>query len=124
MKIEYRKQIDSETAPWQLLTNIDELLWNGVYALRVTDDDGTHSLPFRFANDDTVKTYKVLNCKGLCRIDFFVTKKDNTILLNEANTLPGFTKISMYPKMMIADGMTYKGLISRLIDDAYNSKMR
>ena len=54
MKIEYRKQIDSETAPWQLLTNIDELLWNGVYALRVTDDDGTHSLPFRFANDDTV----------------------------------------------------------------------
>ena len=54
MKIEYRKQIDSETAPWQLLTNIDELLWNGVYALRVTDDDGSHNLPFRFGNDDTV----------------------------------------------------------------------
>ena len=54
MKIEYRKQIDSETAPWQLLTNMDELLWNGIYNLRVTDDDGTHSLPFRFANDDTV----------------------------------------------------------------------
>ena len=54
MKIEYRKQIDSETAPWQLLTNIDELLWNGVYALRVTDDDGSHNLPFHFGNDDTV----------------------------------------------------------------------
>ena len=54
MKIEYRKQIDSETAPWQLLTNMDELLWNGIYNLRVADDDGTHSLPFRFANDDTV----------------------------------------------------------------------
>ena len=54
MKIEYRKQIDSETAPWQLLTNMDELLWNGVYALRVTDDDGSHNLPFRFNNDDTV----------------------------------------------------------------------
>ena len=54
MKIEYRRQVDSETAPWQLLTNIDELLWNGVYALRVTDDDGTHNLPFRFGNDDTV----------------------------------------------------------------------
>ena len=54
MKIEYRKQIDSETAPWQLLTNIDELLWNGVYTLRVTDDDGSHNLPFRFGNDDTV----------------------------------------------------------------------
>ena len=54
MKIEYRRQVDSETAPWQLLTNIDELLWNGVYALRVTDDDGSHHLPFRFGNDDTV----------------------------------------------------------------------
>ena len=54
MKIEYRKQTDSETAPWQLLTNMDELLWNGVYALRVTDDDGSHNLPFRFNNDDTV----------------------------------------------------------------------
>ncbi len=54
MKIEYRKQIDSETAPWQLLTNVDELIWNGVYALRVSDDDGSHKLPFSFANDDTV----------------------------------------------------------------------
>ena len=54
MKIEYRKQIDSESAPWQLLTNMDELLWNGVYALRVTDDDGSHNLPFRFNNDHTV----------------------------------------------------------------------
>lgn len=54
MKIEYRKQIDSETAPWQLLTNIDELIWNGVYALRVSDDNGSSNLPFRLANDDTV----------------------------------------------------------------------
>ena len=54
MKIEYRKQVDSETAPWQLLTNIDELLWNGVYALRVAHDDGSHNLPFRFENDETV----------------------------------------------------------------------
>lgn len=54
MKIEYRKQVDSETAPWQLLTNVDELIWNGVYALRVSDDDGSHNLPFSFANDDTV----------------------------------------------------------------------
>lgn len=54
MKIEYRKQIDSETAPWQLLTNIDELLWNGVYNLRITGDDGSSNLPFRLGNDDTV----------------------------------------------------------------------
>ena len=54
MKIEYRKQVDSETAPWQLLTNMDELLWNGVYALRVAHDDGSHNLPFCFGSDETV----------------------------------------------------------------------
>lgn len=63
-----------------------------------------------------LKTYKVLNCKGLCRIDFFVTKSDNKILLNEANTLPGFTKISMYPKMMINMGISYSELIDRLFE--------
>ena len=54
MKIEYRKQTDNEQEPWQLLTNIDELIWTGVYALRVSDDDGSLNLPFRFGNDDTV----------------------------------------------------------------------
>lgn len=63
-----------------------------------------------------LRTYKVLNCKGLCRIDFFVTKLDNRILLNEANTLPGFTKISMYPKMMINMGISYGELIDRLFE--------
>lgn len=63
-----------------------------------------------------LKTYKVLNCKGLCRIDFFVTKSDNKILLNEANTLPGFTKISMYPKMMINMGISYSELIDKLFE--------
>ena len=54
MKIEYRKLTDNESDPWQLLTNIDELIWNGVYVLRVSDDDGTLGLPFRFGNDETV----------------------------------------------------------------------
>ena len=53
MKIEYRKQIDSETAPWQLLTNVDELIWNGVYALRVSHDNGSQNLPFCFGSDET-----------------------------------------------------------------------
>ena len=54
MKIEYRKLTDNESDPWLSLTNIDELIWNGVYALRVIDDDGSLGLPFRFENDDTV----------------------------------------------------------------------
>ena len=54
IKIEYRKQTDDESAPWLVLTNIDELIWNGVYALRVNCDDGTSGLPFHFENSDTV----------------------------------------------------------------------
>jgi D-alanine-D-alanine ligase len=60
------------------------------------------------------KAFKVLHCEGMARIDFFVTP--NEIYLNEANTLPGFTQISGYPKMWIASGMTYSGLIDKLID--------
>lgn len=62
-----------------------------------------------------VKTYKVLNCRGLARVDFFLRRKDGKVLLNEVNSLPGFTKISMYPKMMINMGLTYSELIDRLL---------
>lgn len=54
MKIEYRKLIDSDAAPWQQLTNINELVWNGVYTMRVSDDDGTSHLPCSLANEDIV----------------------------------------------------------------------
>lgn len=54
MKIEYRKLIDSDAAPWQQLTNIDELVWNGVYTLRGGDDDGTSHLPCSLGSDDLV----------------------------------------------------------------------
>lgn len=65
--------------------------------------------------------YRVLNCRGLSRVDFFV-KQDGTVLFNEINTLPGFTSISMYPKMMIASGMTYSEVITRLIELALDEK--
>ena len=74
-----------------------------------------------------VKTYKALNCTGLSRVDFFVTNKDNTVLLNEVNTLPGFTKISMYPKMIINMGYTYSELIDKLFELAienFNDKSK
>lgn len=54
MRIEYCKQVDSETAPWLSLTNVDELQWNGVYSLRVSNDDGSHNLPFRLRDGETV----------------------------------------------------------------------
>lgn len=62
-----------------------------------------------------VKTFKILECSGMARVDFFLTKKGK-ILVNEINTIPGFTSISMYPKLWEASGIPYSELISRLID--------
>lgn len=59
--------------------------------------------------------FQTLGCEGLSRVDLFM-KKDGTLLVNEINTLPGFTKISMYPKMMGATGVAYSDLIDRLIN--------
>ena len=61
-----------------------------------------------------VKVYKAIGCKGLSRVDFFVTE-DERIVLNEINTLPGFTSISMYPKLFAASGIPYGDLIDRLL---------
>ena len=61
-----------------------------------------------------VKIYKALDCKGLSRVDFFVTD-DNRIVFNEVNTLPGFTSISMYPKLFAASGIPYGQLLDNLM---------
>ncbi len=58
--------------------------------------------------------YKALGCSGLARVDFFVRKSDGLVMLNEPNTIPGFTSISMYPKMFAASGVHYAELIDRL----------
>lgn len=57
--------------------------------------------------------FQVLDCYGMARVDFFIN--DNRILLNEVNTLPGFTSISMYPKLFSYDGLDYPSLLNRLI---------
>ena len=61
-----------------------------------------------------VKTFKALECRGLARVDFFVTG-DGNVLVNEINTIPGFTRISMYPKLWKESGISYTELIDRLI---------
>ncbi len=65
-----------------------------------------------------VKTFKVLCCHGLARVDFFLTEK-NKIVVNEINTLPGFTKISMYPKLWEVTGIGYSELLDKLIELAF-----
>ena len=56
----------------------------------------------------------MLGCTGLARVDFFV-RNGEEVILNELNTMPGFTSISMYPKLMLAAGETYPGLLDSLI---------
>ncbi len=68
--------------------------------------------------ETAVKAYTVLNCSGLSRVDFFIDKDSGKIYLNEINAIPGFTSISMFPKMCEASGLKYKDLISFLIDEA------
>ena len=62
--------------------------------------------------------FEVLELKGLARIDFFYDKDYKKIYLNEINTLPGFTPISMYPKLIINENISYKDLITKLIENA------
>lgn len=61
------------------------------------------------------KAYTALSCSGLSRVDFFVEKDTNRILINEINTLPGFTTISMYPKLMQHEGFSYSELVDGII---------
>jgi len=63
-----------------------------------------------------IKAYKSIDCSGLARVDFFLDKKTGEILLNEINTMPGFTKISMYPKLWENTGVPYSELLQKLIE--------
>ena len=69
-----------------------------------------------------VRAYKAVDCAGLARVDFFVEKDTHRIYLNELNTIPGFTKISMYPKLWEASGLSYAKLVDRLIELALERK--
>jgi len=62
-----------------------------------------------------IRAFKSVDCSGLARVDFLMDPKNGKIYLNEINTMPGFTSISMYPKMWAASGLGYPELIDRLI---------
>jgi D-alanine-D-alanine ligase len=63
-----------------------------------------------------IKIFSCLDCSGMARIDFFIEKQSQKIYFNELNTIPGFTKISMYPKLWEASGITYQQLLTHLIE--------
>jgi D-alanine-D-alanine ligase len=72
--------------------------------------------------DYAVRAYQAIDCAGMARVDFFVEKETNRIYLNELNSIPGFTKISMYPKLWGASGLPYNELVDRLIELAMQRK--
>jgi len=63
-----------------------------------------------------VAAFRAVECSGMARVDFFLEKESGRVLLNEINTIPGFTNISMYPKMCEASGLPYPELLDRLVD--------
>jgi D-alanine-D-alanine ligase len=92
------------------------------YDAKYLDDQGARleipaRLPKKIVRDIqrvAVRAYRVLCCEGMARVDFFL-RPNGTVVVNEINTIPGFTKISMYPKMWQASGLSYSRLIDRLI---------
>lgn len=69
----------------------------------------------KIIQDIALKAFKTINCTGMARVDFLVEKKSNKIYLSEINTIPGFTSISMYPKLWSVSGLSYPKLLEKLI---------
>lgn len=67
--------------------------------------------------DYAVRAYRAIGCRGMARIDFFLAS-DGTLLVNEINTIPGFTSTSMFPRLWQAQGVTFAALVDRLLDNA------
>lgn len=71
-----------------------------------------------------IKAFKAVGGKGLSRVDFFINEKDNDVYINEINTMPGFTEISMYSKLWAESGIKYPELLSKLIDLALSKNVQ
>lgn len=93
------------------------------YAAKYEDVGSTLVIPARLSARVTdeiralaIRAFHALDLSGMARVDFFVDKETERVFLNEVNTLPGFTPISMYPKLWEATGVSYRELLTRLID--------
>jgi D-alanine-D-alanine ligase len=74
-----------------------------------------------------LRAFQAVDAAGMARVDFFMERKTDRVLVNELNTIPGFTRISMYPKLWEASGLSYPKLIERLVDlaiERFNDKQR
>jgi len=92
------------------------------YDAKYLDEGSQLIIPAKLTKAETkkvqelaIKAFKAVDCSGLARVDFLMDPKSRKIYLNEINTMPGFTAISMYPKLWAASGLQYSDLIDRLI---------
>lgn len=92
------------------------------YEAKYLTDSSTLYIPARISDEtaekvreEAVQIFRAMGCRGLARVDFFVTKEGSEVVFNEINTIPGFTSISMYPKLFTASGIPYSELIDDLI---------
>ncbi len=99
------------------------------YDAKYITDTSTAYIPARISEevaeqvrDAAVKIYRAIGCRGLSRVDFFVTYEGERVVFNEINTLPGFTSISMYPKLFDASGIPYGQLIDSLLELAMEER--
>ena len=93
------------------------------YQAKYVDDDSRLLIPapltpeqVQAAQDLAIRSFQALECAGLARVDLFLEKPTGKFYVNEINTLPGFTSISMYPKLWEASGLPYAALLDRLIE--------
>jgi D-alanine-D-alanine ligase len=104
------------------------------YEDKYIDDTARTEVPARLPKKiiekiqrDAITAFQAIDGSGLARADFFVENQTNRVIINEVNTMPGFTSISMYPKMWEASGISYSELIDRLIElavERYNDRAR
>jgi len=93
------------------------------YTAKYLDEGSQLIIPAKLTNAETrkiqelaIKAFQAVDCSGLARVDFLMDPKNRKIYVNEINTMPGFTAISMYPKLWAASGLAYPDLIERLIE--------
>jgi D-alanine-D-alanine ligase len=101
------------------------------YEDKYVSDTATLTIPAHLSSGETeiiralaIRAYEALHCEGMARVDFFYEENGRGFLCNEINTIPGFTPISMYPKMWEATGLSYTELIDELVDLAQERYVR
>jgi len=115
----------SASVPGEIIPGADFYSYDAKYVLENSELVIPASLSadqVRTFRELAVRAYEAVDAAGMARVDFLMEKESGKIYLNEINTIPGFTKISMYPKLWEASGLPYASLVDRLIDLALERK--